>query len=198
MAWRKKPASDEDLEDLPVGWVGEIVEEELMASPRPAMGHGYAASALGGVLMEPFAWGRGGPGGWCLIHEPELHLGRDVLVPDWAGWRREHLPRPFAPDEPFTTLAPDWVCEVLSPSTATFDRERKLPRYHREGVAHVWLIEPRRRQLTVFRRGASRWRRVATHEGDARVRAEPFEAVEVELGRLWLPGRSEGAEASTR
>ena len=198
MAWSKEPAGYEDIEALPVGWVGEIVEDELMASPRPAMGHGHAASALGGALMGPFAWGQGGPGGWWLLDEPELHFGRDVLVPDLAGWRRERLPRAFSPEEPFTTLAPDWVCEVLSPSTAAFDRERKLPRYYREGVAHVWLIEPRVRRLTVLRRGTSRWRRVAMHEGDAAVRAEPFDAVALELGRLWLPGRAEGTDASTR
>lgn len=187
MGWSKKPASYEDIEALPAGWVGEIVEDELMASPRPAMGHGYAASALGALLMAPFSWGRGGPGGWCIIREPELHFGRDVLVPDLAGWRCERMPRPFSAEEPFTTLAPDWVCEVLSPSTATFDRERKLPRYHREGVTHAWLIEPLVRRLTVLRRGAARWRRIALRVGARKVRAEPFDAVTLELERLWLP-----------
>ena len=186
MAKGKKPATYEDIEALPVGWVGEILEDELVASPRPALGHAHAASVLGARLLNPFSLGEGGPGGWWIFDEPELHLGRDIVVPDLAGWRRERLPRPPAPEEPFMTLAPDWVCEVLSPSTREVDRERKLPFYHREGVAHAWLVDPLARTLEVFRRESSGWRLTATHAGAETVRAEPFDAVPLGLGVLWL------------
>jgi Uma2 family endonuclease len=182
----KKPASYEDIEALPVGWVGEILEDELVASPRPAMGHSHVCSVLGARLLNPFSLGDGGPGGWWIFYEPELHLGRDILVPDLAGWRRERMPKPPAPEEPFMTLAPDWVCEVLSPSTVAVDRTRKLPIYHREGVAHAWLIDPLACTLEVFRRESSGWLLTATHVGEELVRAEPFDAVPLGLGVLWL------------
>ncbi|WNG40714.1 Uma2 family endonuclease [Archangium violaceum] len=183
----KKPATYEDIEALPVGWVGEIIADELVASPRPAMGHARVTSVLGTELGGPFDLGRGGPGGWWLFDEPEIHLGRDVLVPDLAGWRRERLPRPPAPNEPFMTVAPDWLCEVLSPSTVAMDRGRKLPLYLREGVGHVWLVDPLARTLEVLRREAHGWLLVATYTGDESVRVEPFDAVELGLGLLWLP-----------
>ncbi len=186
MVKRKKPATYEDIEALPVGWVGEILEDELQAMPRPAMGHSHAASTLGMLLGVPFSLGRGGPGGWWIVAEPELHWGRDVLVPDLAGWRQERMPQRPKPQEPFLTLAPDWVCEFLSPSTAMFDRTRKLPRYYREGVQHAWLIEPLAHTLEVFRRDASNWLRVATYGGEEVIRAEPFDALELELKLLWL------------
>jgi hypothetical protein len=182
----KKPATYEDIEALPVGWVGEILEDELVASPRPAMGHAHTASILQIVLGAPFSLGSGGPGGWWIVYEPELHFGRDVLVPDLAGWRSERLPKPPSPDTPFMTLAPDWVCEVLSPSTARIDRTRKLPLYHREGVAHAWLVEPRTRTLEVLRREPAGWLLTAAHGNGDVVRAEPFDAVPLGLGALWL------------
>ncbi|MFY0572749.1 Uma2 family endonuclease [Archangium lansingense] len=186
MGHGKKPATYEDIEALPVGWVGEILEDELVASPSPAMGHSYVASMLGARLLPRFALGEGGPGGWWIFDEPELHLGRDILVPDLAGWRRERMPKLPAPEEPFTTLAPDWVCEVLSPSTVTIDRKRKLPIYRREGVAHAWLIDPLACTLEVYRRESSGWVLTATHVGEESVRAEPFDAVPLELGQLWM------------
>ena len=194
MAKGKKPATYEDIEALPVGWVGEILEDELVASPRPAMGHAHTTSMLSAMLLNPFSLGSGGPGGWWMVYEPELHFGRNVLVPDLSGWRRERLPEPPSPDEPFMTLAPDWVCEVLSPSTRGIDRTRKLPIYHREGVAHAWLVEPRARTLEVFRREASGWLLTATHRDGDVVRAEPFDAVPLGLGALWLGGGGAQAE----
>jgi len=185
MAKRKKPATYEDIEALPVGWVGEILEDELVAS-RPTMGHVHAVSRLSAILGKPFSLGEGGPGGWWMIAKLEVHLDRDILVPDLSGWRCERLPRPLSPEEPFMTLAPDWVCEVLLPSTVEVDRERKLPIYHREGVAHAWLVDPLARTLEVFRRESSEWRLIATHAGAETVHAEPFEAVPLGLGVLWL------------
>ncbi|TQF08671.1 Uma2 family endonuclease, partial [Myxococcus llanfairpwllgwyngyllgogerychwyrndrobwllllantysiliogogogochensis] len=178
----------EDIEALPVGWVGEIVEDLLYASPRPVPRHLRVASRLGALLAMPFELVPGGPGGWWFLDGPELHLGRDVLVPDLAGWRRERVPEP-PHDVPWLTQAPDWVCEVLSPSTEKADRFRKLPVYHRAGVRHAWLIDPARRSLEVFHHGAGGWAPGARHEGDVIARVEPFEAVTLALDLLWLPRR---------
>lgn len=178
-----KPPTYADLEALPDHVVGELIAGKLHVSPRPASPHTVAASVLGFELGGPFHRGRGGPGGWLLLDEPELHLGQDVLVPDLAGWRRERMPR--APRAAAFTLAPDWVCEVLSPSTATLDRAGKLPVYAREGVRHVWLLDPEARMLEVFRLEGARYSLLVTHTGMARVRAEPFEALELELAALW-------------
>ena len=127
--------------------------------------------------------GPGGPGGWWILYEPELHLGADVLVPDLAGWRHERMPA--IPNAPYVELAPDWVCEVLSPTTGRIDRIRKMPIYAREQVAHLWLVDPGLRTLEIYRLEAQRWVVVATHGGDEVVRAEPFDAVEIDLGRWW-------------
>jgi Uma2 family endonuclease len=143
-------------------------------------------------LHGPFDRGRGGPGGWRILFEPELHLGRDVLVPDVAAWRRERLPQ--IPDEAFISLPPDWVCEELSPSTVALDRVRKLATYAREGVAHAWLVDPIARTLEVLKLDAPRWSIIATHEGRDVIRAEPFDATELDLTLLWDdPAPSTGA-----
>jgi Uma2 family endonuclease len=179
----RRRATYADLIALPEHLVGEIVDGELVASPRPAARHARAASVLGGTLGPPFDFGQGGPGGWIILYEPELHLSEEVLVPDLAGWRRERMPE--MPDEAAFSLAPDWVCEVLSPSTGALDRARKLPIYARERVAHAWLVDPALRTLEVFRREGGGWFLVATFEGDRRVRAEPFDALELDLSLLW-------------
>lgn len=172
-----------ELEKLPPNVVGEIVGGELYASPRPASPHTRAASRLGGELLGPFDRGRGGPGGWVILSEPELHLGEDVLVPDLAGWRRERMPE--MPHTAAFTLAPDWACEVLSPSTARLDRSRKMAVYAREGVRHFWLVDPLLQTLEVYRLESGRWSLLGTHAGVVTVHAEPFEALALELGALW-------------
>ncbi len=139
----KKGATYADLSDVPDRFVAEMFDGDLYVSPRPAVLHARAASALGGKLFGPFDSGENGPGGWLLLDEPELHLGNDVLVPDLAGWRRERMPEP--PHAAYITLAPDWVCEVLSPSTEALDRGQKLRIYARVGVAHAWLLDPGKR-----------------------------------------------------
>jgi len=176
-----RPATYDDLANLPDNLVGEIVEGELHASPRPAPRHLGAASRLGGLLVPRFD--RPPDGGWRILDEPELHLGNDVCVPDIAGWRRERLPR--LPDEAFFVLAPDWACEILSPSTAALDRGRKLAIYAREAIPHCWLIDPLARTLEVLQLESGRWTILATHVGDAVVRAVPFDAIDLPLGRLW-------------
>ena len=179
----KRGANYADLCAVPDNFVAEIIAGELYASPRPSPPHAYAASALGMELGGPFHRGRNGPGGWILLDEPELHFGDDVLVPDLAGWRRERMPA--LPDTAYFTLAPDWLCEVLSPSTETIDRARKLAIYAAQGVGHVWLVNPLLETLEVLRLESGRWSLLATHEGHAKVRAEPFDAIELELGALW-------------
>lgn len=176
-------ATYEDVLAAPSDKVAEIVDGELRLFPRRALPQAAAASALGEELGPPFKRGRGGPGGWILLDEPELHLGADVLVPDLAGWRRERLS--VLPDEPFIEIAPDWACEVLSPSTAKSDRADKLPIYARESVRYAWLVDPTQRTLEVFRLEAARWSLLGTFKDDASVRAEPFEAIELDLAALW-------------
>lgn len=179
----RKPATYADLEALPPNQVGEIVAGELHASPRPAVRHSFAAMQLATDLNNPFGRGHGGPGGWHFLFEPELHLGRDVLVPDMAGWRRERMPK--LPDVVGIKMAPDWLCEVLSPSTARLDRTRKLVAYAREGVKHVWLVDPLLRTLEVFRLEGPHYLLLATHSEAETVWAEPFEALALELRVLW-------------
>ncbi len=182
-----------DIEALPSHYVGEILFGVLHAHPRPALPHAEVASGMGGELRGPFHHGRGGPGGWIILDEPELHLGDakepDVVVPDLAGWRRTRMA--VVPAQAFTTLAPDWVAEILSPSTEAVDRDEKMTIYAREKVAHAWLVDPLVRTLEVFRLDGDTWRMIKTWHGDVRVRAEPFDAVELDLALLWqsLPPR---------
>jgi len=179
---KPKRATYQDVLDAPEHKVAEIVNGELYVSPRPALPHTRVASVLGSEL-SPFDRGRGGPGGWIILDEPELHLGEDILVPDLGGWRRERLP--VLEDSAFFTLAPDWLCEVLSPSTQRIDRALKLPLYAAAGVKHVWLIEPRNRTLEVLRLHEGNWLLVGTYLDQAKVRAEPFDAIELDLAVLW-------------
>jgi Uma2 family endonuclease len=180
----RRSATYEDVLNAPPHMVAELIDGELELSQRPAKPHAAAATALGEELGPPFKRGRGGPGGWIILYEPELHLRSDVLVPDLAGWRRERMPV-LTNDEPYFTLAPDWVCEVLSPRTAFRDRAKKLPIYAREDVGHVWLVDPLERTLEVLRREGAHWLVVAVHGEDEKVRAEPFDAIELDLAILW-------------
>ncbi len=181
---RKYDATYADLYDVPEHFVAEILGGELYASPRPAYPHAFAASVLGAKITGPFQFGVDGPGGWLVLDEPELRLGDDVLVPDLAAWRRERLPAVSTGEYP--ALAPDWVCEVLSPSTERIDRGKKLQRYARERVAHVWLLDPVRQSLEVLTLDGGQWKLLARHEGGVAVRAVPFDAIELELGALWI------------
>jgi Uma2 family endonuclease len=178
-----RPATYEDLANVPDIMVAEIVDGELHASPRPAPRHARAGSVVGGKLVPPFDLGHGGPGGWWVLYEPELHFGRNVLVPDWAGWRRDRMPH--LPDTAYFTIAPDWICEILSPSTAQLDRAKKLAIYAREHVSNAWLIDPSLGTLEVLRLENGLWTILATHIGAEVVRAEPFAVIELVLCALW-------------
>jgi Uma2 family endonuclease len=179
----KRRATYEDLMQVPDTKIAEIIDGELIVSPRPASPHALAGSSLQTLIGAPFHQGIGGPGGWWILMEPELHLGSDVVVPDLSGWRRARMPE--YPSAPWFSLVPDWVCEVASPSTERFDRVDKLPVYAHAGVGHVWLVNPITRTIEIYRREGAAWTLVGAHGGDAIVRAEPFEAIELELGRLW-------------
>jgi Uma2 family endonuclease len=182
----KKAATYDDLLAVPDHKVAEILDGELFASPRPALRHAHAASSLGGDILGQFQNSGGDrPGGWWIFDEPELHLGEDVLVPDIAGWRRTRLP--LIPDAPWLDLAPDWVCEVVAPSTESIDRGRKLRIYAREGVAHLWLVNAIAKTLEVYRLTDSQWLLLGTFTNDDLARAEPFGEVEIEIARWWLP-----------
>ena len=172
---------------VPDHLVAEIIDGELFTTPRPATPHAYVISGLTGEIGIPFSRGRGGPGGWWVLVEPELHFGEDVVVPDLGAWR--HTTLPVIPNAPYVSTPPDWVCEVLSPSTERLDRARKLAVYAREGVGFVWLINPRTLTLEVFQLVGSGWSLLAAHSDADVVRAQPFEAIELDLGSLWLPER---------
>ena len=176
-------ATYQDVLDAPAHRVAEIVDGTLHTHPRPAMPHALASSRLGGELTGPFDRGRGGPGGWWIIDEPELHLGEEIVVPDLAGWRRERMPD--YPDTAYVTLAPDWVCDVLSPSTRRLDLHGKRPVYAREGVGHLWLVDPLDRTLEAFELRDGHWTLIATAKDDEPVSIRPYDAITLSLGDLW-------------
>lgn len=183
MSSTSKPASTATLAALPEHMVGEIIGGELHARPRPAPRHAKAATDLGFELLGPFGRGRGGgPGGWIILAEPELHFGEDILVPDLAGWRRERL---RVLPESAITVAPDWICEILSPGTARKDRGLKLPIYAAQGVAHARLVDPVAQTVEVYRLENGHWLLLMTYGGDVPMAAEPFAAVTIDLGRIW-------------
>ncbi len=176
-----------DIEALPEHLVGELVDGELIVSPRPAMAHAIAETRITSDIDGSFGGGRQ-PGGWWIVMEPELHLHGDVLVPDLAGWRQARLPE--IPDAPRIELPPDWVCEISSPSTVKLDRTRKTVIYAREGVPWMWIVDPLAHTLEVYQRLERNYLLYQTFDGDSgeRVRAEPFDAIELDLGRWWLRG----------
>jgi Uma2 family endonuclease len=180
---KSRPATYEDILRLPENVVGEIVDGDLIVSPRPAPRHALASSSIGGELVGPFHKGRGGPGGWIILDEPELHLDTQVLVPDLAGWRRERMPA--LPSTAWFTLAPDWVCEVLSPSTAILDRTRKQDIYREHGVARLWFVDPPARTIEVLSRAEQGWMVAGTFGGEGEKRIPPFDAVPIDIGALW-------------
>ncbi|WP_437741257.1 Uma2 family endonuclease [Sorangium sp. So ce1504] len=190
-AAKQRRATYADLQAVQSNKVAELIRGVLHVLPRPAPRHANASSVLGIKIGGPFGLGDGGPGGWWILDEPELHFPDpdapgeiDALVPDLAGWRRERMPE--LPQTAYFALAPDWICEVLSPSTASVDRDEKMPIYAREGVRHAWLVDPIARTLEVSSLVSGRgWGPAAVYRDAARVRAEPFEAVELDLSVLW-------------
>jgi Uma2 family endonuclease len=180
---KSRSASYEDVLRLPENVIGEIVDGDLIVSPRPASRHAMASSAIGGELAGPFHRGRGGPGGWVILFEPELHLDAQVLVPELAGWRRERMAT--CPDVAYFSLAPDWACEVLSPTTALIDRTRKQQIYREYGVSWLWFVDPSTRIIEVLSRSEHGWMVTDTFGGEGEARIPPFDAVVFDIGALW-------------
>jgi Uma2 family endonuclease len=176
--------------------VAELIDGVLETHPRPVPKHAIAANALGSELTGPFQKGSGGPGGWVFMVEPELHLGGHVVVPDLAGWRRERMP--VVPDEAFITLPPDWICEILSPSTELLDRNAKRRIYGEHGVAFLWLLDPRTRALEAFQLVAGKWLLAGVAEADEPVGFTPFDAISFPLSDLFPfdapPGQTPASE----
>ena len=179
---RAKPATYADLEAVPSHLVAEIIDGELVTHPRPVPKHAYAANALGSEITDGFQRGRSGPGGWMFLIEPELHFSAEVVVPDIAGWRR---PRQPSFEEAFIKDAPDWVCEVLSPSTERYDRGAKRGIYAEAGVKHMWFLDPRAEMLETFSLADGKWLVGPTFDNDTPVSAAPFDAISFPLTILW-------------
>ena len=180
-----EPASYQDVLDAPPHKVAEIIDGTLHINPRPAPRHAWASSGLGARIGTPYNYGDGGPGGWWIIDEPELHLGEDILVPNMTGWCRERMP--VYPDEAYFTLAPDWVCETLSPSTRALDQGKKRDIYAREGVAYLWFVDPDARTLEAFELRDSQWVLLKTLTDNDPVSLPPFDAISFSLNDLWWP-----------
>ncbi|HWO21194.1 MAG TPA: Uma2 family endonuclease [Kofleriaceae bacterium] len=191
----QRRATYQDVLDAPEHVIAEVIDGELWLSPLPGLPQTSVATNLGGELGPPFRRGRGGPGGWITLDRPELHLGDEIVVPDLAGWRRERLP--VIEDVAYFTIAPDWLCEVLSDATEKLDRAKKLPIYAAHGVRNVWIVNPLQQTLEVLRLHAGSWLTVAVHCDDAKVRAEPFDAILLDLAELWadleIPMEQEGS-----
>jgi len=179
----RTPATYQDVLDAPPNMVAELVNGTLHLQPRSASRHSRASFALAGRLFDPFDLGSGGPGGWYFASEPELHLGPDVLVPDLAGWRRERMGE--FPDTPAFDLPPDWICEILSPSTRRFDLIEKRALYGRWGVGHLWLVDPQAETLEAFELREGAWVLIGGFEADNEVRIAPFAEIGFPLSNLW-------------
>ncbi len=189
-------ANYQDVLDAPEHLVAEIVDGVLRTHPRPAPLHAYSHTKLGGKLENLMGGGgNGAGGGWLILLEPELHLGEDVLVPDVAGWRSERMPAP--PDTAYFSVAPDWVCEILSPSTRTLDLGGKRGIYAREGIAHLWFVDPEARTLEAFELRDGQWMLLETVTGEATISPPPFSAAPFKLGDLWWPAKDKPAQPST-
>jgi Uma2 family endonuclease len=179
----RRVATYDDILAAPPRAIAQLIEGELHVQPRPAGPHGVAASGLGVDLVGAFQRGRGGPGGWISIYEPELHFERDVVVPDLAGWRSNAPPELEAA---FFTVPPVWVCEVLSPSSAAFDRGPKADLYAKVGVQYLWLVEPLSNQIEAFHLRGDAWLRLGAWTGETSARIPPFDAIELDLSPLWV------------
>lgn len=184
-----------DLERVPEGYIGEIVGGEIVVSPRPGAPHTMAASDLNTLLGSPFRFGKGGPGGWIILHEPRIRFGDEARAPDIAAWRVERF---VAPSQGPFLVAPDWICEVLSPGTARFARTKKMPLYAKHRVEYLWLLDPVVQTLEVYRLQGDSWGLLGSHGGDDNVRAQPFDAIELDLTMLWGPPRTSNDDTDER
>lgn len=181
----KKRSLYQQLVALPEGLTGEIINGQLRTQPRPSWPHALACSRLGADIEAPFGRGRGGPGGWWIIFEPEVHfvLDTEITVPDIAGWRKNHMPSP--PQGHKVQTVPDWVCEIFSPSTKSTDREEKMPLYARHGVQFAWLVDPKTHTLEAYELIDTQWSILGIFRDDDTVSVAPFNAIVIYLSDLW-------------
>ena len=182
-AGRPRPATYADIEAAPEHLVAEIIDGTLVTHPRPAPRHAVTSHALAAELGQPFQKGRGGPGGWVFFNEPEIKFGDNILVPDIAAWRRGRFSG--YPDTNWMEIAPDWLCEVLSPSTEKRDRTVKFRIYAEAGISHLWLIDPRLQILEAYELRDGGRQRLGAWNGDQTVRVPPFDAITIALADLW-------------
>ncbi|MDR3568199.1 MAG: Uma2 family endonuclease [Syntrophobacteraceae bacterium] len=181
----QKKATYEDLYTIAENMTGEIIDGELIVTPRPSRKHTLAASVLASEIIPPYYLGQGGgPGGWIIIVEPEIGLEEHTMVPDLAGWKKERFP--VAEDHNWISVAPDWICEILSPNTFRTDKIKKMPIYAHHGVGHIWLIDPDAKTMDAFRLESGRWSLLASFSESDEVRVEPFQEIEISLEDLWV------------
>lgn len=178
------PATLADLDALPPTWRGEILDGELYAFPRPRSYHADLEGSVLDDLRRPFQKGRGGPGGWWILVEPGIQLARSPeFSPDLGGWRRARMPQ--LPVKGPITVVPDWICEILSSGTRGYDLIIKRRFYAEIGVPFLWYIDPEARALAVSKLDDGRWVELGVHGPDEKIRAEPFEAIELDLSHWW-------------
>lgn len=181
----RKKAIYENLNAIPENATGEIIDGELIVTPRPSRNHVFAATALGGELTPPYQFARGGgPGGWIILIEPEIKLDEDILVPDLAAWRKERFPT--SEEHNWISVVPDWVCEILSPYSLRTDKIKKMPLYARSGVRFLWLIDPAAKTVDTFRLVSSSWLLIGIYAENDKMTIEPFPETVIDLSNLWL------------
>ncbi len=191
----KRPAGWLDVLAAPEGLKAEVLDGALMMSPRPKPQHGRTQGLLFTHLCEPFDLGVGGPGGWWLVIEPDVLFDpHNIVSPDLCGWRRERMPE--LPDESPVGLTPDWICEVISPSSSRRDRLAKADLYLRGGVPHYWILDPADRLLEAFAADKGKWLRLGAWSDGDLAAIPPFEAVTLEVGSLFVPLQGEAATLS--
>ena len=174
------------LLDLPENQVGEIIHDQLYVQPRPSWLHGQAEGSIIAGLHTLYRRDGGKTDGWWIIPEPEIHFRRDqeVLVPDIAGWRKARLPTP--PKDHRCEVIPDWVCEILSPSTEQKDRTIKMPLYARYHIPFLWLVHPILKTVEVFMLHQEQWQSVGVFSGDTQIVMPPFDTITLDLALWWV------------
>jgi len=180
---RKAPTLG-DLDALPPGIKGEIIEGVLYTMTRPRGPHQAVALDIGADLRDPYARGRGGPGGWWILPEPGIELeNTPEIAPDIAGWRRERLA--VLPEDAAITVVPDWVCEILSPTTRRHNLLIKKPYYARIGVKHHWIVDLAARAITAHRLESGKWLEIGVWGDEVEARIEPFQEAALDVSRWW-------------
>ena len=182
-----KPPTLADLDALPPGIVGEIIEGVLYTMTKPRMRHQLIGLEIGSDLLDPFGKGRGGPGGWWIVTEPGIELPDETkeISPDVAGWRRVRMPE-MPIDEPIRVV-PDWVCEILSRNTRRHDLVVKMPYYASIGVAYAWLVDLEAHVLIAHRLESGAWRTIGTYSDETEARIEPFDVMPLNVMDWWPP-----------